>query len=569
MKVKKVFFKSLLVSLFLIIVATILGYLYLRTRRAAGEGERFEKILDRTDYDLSLGYSDKAFDVLQNALELAHSEYSLLRVLKRAFALSDSQRDYTKFAVLARRAFQKIPGSTAIRGLVIYAGLRTGKGLSEQEKEELNKYSFRPRGSDETTQEWFQYLRAEAFFLSERGIDIRQESISPLLQSLISLNHLIEPTRIEKAGKEWQDERLLLDAAILWMKEGRPERAFEIIKNNLNKEKYDEPAVFIAFDAGRLEEAERRLKRVISIKPERTDLILLLADVYSLMKHDEQAQFYYHRTITAGPDFSWKPYLNLAALLEEDQDFEAAYLYLEKAFRNFPAEKEVILVYADSLTKRGEKKQALAVLESFLKKHPRDSDANLKYLELSNSSGSPTVYQARLWNQYNLFPENEYLCKTLTTYLLEFGDLQGAKTALRQFEINAGISDASWLLHFKGIVAALEENYLAASELLKKSLSGQDNWQVRYNLALVLKTDRKFSPALTELRKAENLLLEKTFAPEQNKYRSLMRSRLGEIYFSQGDIVSAKRELKYSLDLNPENLHSRLLLKNLEEAQKK
>ena len=64
-----------------------------------------------------------------------------------------------------------------------------------------------------------------------------------------------------------------------------------------------------------------------------------------------------------------------------------------------------------------------------------------------------------------------------------------------------------------------------------------------------------------------------TLVPEDSlrngEYRSLIRGRLGEYYAHLGDMVSARRELLYAVELDPANLYPRFVLKKLDEAFKK
>ncbi len=562
----KIFFSKktiIILILFLAIVfsAAVGWFILLHSRQTAENKKVFKERLDEADSAISLGYTDRAFNSLEKALELGISEYSLLKVLKRAFIHAETENRYEKLYSLSETALEKIPGSEALLCIFIYSSLRAGHPVMMKQK---IKDSFK--------QETLQYLWAEAYLRDKTGMMLLDQKFSPHINRLIHLSSRKNPADLMELGEDLKDERILLDTALLWMKRGKPQEAFGIVLKNLKDLMYDETAAYIAYDAGQFNTAIERFNGLIERYPDRIDLIHLSGDINLILKRNQEAKRYYHRVIMSDPDYSWKPYLNLARLLEEEKDFKSAHFYRQKAHSIFPDEKKVIISLAKSSYIRGDAGNAVKILNPFLQKHPEDLDANMLLLELNKGSASPIVYQASLWQMLNRFPDNELLCKTLITYLLQFNDLKGSRIAVNQFERATGMK-TYWILQYRGIIEALEGRYQKASLFFQESLECPDIWQTHYNHAVVLKELRYHSRAVEELMTAETVL-STVLSTDTNKSaldqnRSVIRSKLGEVFLALDDTASAKRELEYAVDLDHGNLHARLLLKKLEELQKK
>ncbi|MBA7592972.1 hypothetical protein ES708_35177 [subsurface metagenome] len=234
----------------------------------------------------------------------------------------------------------------------------------------------------------------------------------------------------------------------------------------------------------------------------------------------------------------------------------------------YPAEKQVLLELVRSYKKRGEIKKAKETFQKLHDLDPQELETLLLGLELAGTSYSPSLHRSKLWQFYNLFPGNENLCKVLAAYLLELGDIDGATMALDQFAENFGGEIAPlWHLHLQGIIKALKGNYPEAAARLKSYLERRDNWQVRYNLGLILKSSAQYEEAIRELRQADILLGRETAKRTQNHFRSLTRTELGSIFLAAGDYEAAARELGYARELDGDNLKASLLYKKLEKIR--
>ncbi len=552
---KKIIISLILICLFLLPVTT---FLFINSQVSSGR-DREEKIallLRDADQAISLGYMDQAAKNIAIALKSAGSEYEYLRVLKRSLNLAILSRDFQDFEGQAAQALASIPGSSSLQILMLYGKLRSGQShyinISDQAKKEI------PLS-----------LWAEAVQRNRVEIDF-PGNLPEELKQLLLLEKNKNSGILLDLGKKQADKRLLLDAALSLMKKGNGEAAMEVMEQYLVEEIYDEPAALIAYDQGNLGESIFRLERLVKKYPQRQDLMLLLADSYLLAGNYNSAAKIYQQLIQMDDRYSWKPYLNLARINELQNDPEREHSFKVIAALRYPGEKQVLLELVRSYKKRGEIKEAKEALQKLHDLDPQELETLLLGLELAGTSYSPSLHRSKLWQIYNLFPGNEKLCKALAAYLLELGDIAGAAMALDQFaESFGGAAPPLWHLHLQGIIKALEGDYPEGAARLKSYLERRDNWQVRYNLGLILKSSAQYEEAIRELRQADMLLGRETAKPTQNHFRSLTRTELGSIFMADGDYEAAARELGYARDLDGDNLKASLLYKKLEEIRQK
>jgi hypothetical protein len=102
--------------LLILIVAAVLagGGIYLVYTGVTARGERklrIEDLLAQADYEISLGYYEKALESLEQAQGGARGEYNTLRILKRVYQISYDLEDYSFLHDFARSAAERIPGS--------------------------------------------------------------------------------------------------------------------------------------------------------------------------------------------------------------------------------------------------------------------------------------------------------------------------------------------------------------------------------------------------------------------------------------------------------------------------
>jgi tetratricopeptide (TPR) repeat protein len=543
--------------LILIVAAVVAGgaiylvYAVVSARRSTAL--HIDDLLAGVDYDLSLGYYERALESLEKALDTARGEYNTLRILKRVYRISYDLKDFSILHRYAKIAAESIPGSKQLEQVNLYAGIRAGAEGRQSAMDRLNRSS----GS-------LAYLQAEAYFagLLDEPPDADRD---PELKQILSVVSQKDPFQLQRLGTDLGEPALHLDAALLWMAEGDVDDAFALVERHLGDPPFREPGIYIAYDAGHertalsLVQEAREQGRI----DDRVDLQIMEADLRLILGDSTEASRLYSRFISTHPAYSWTPYLNLARIEEEQGDRQTAYALRERACGQFPEVGAVVMAYSRSLTETGDRQLAAATLQGYLEDHGDDYQAQLLLLEVRNAAFSPVIYQAALWKLYNQHPESRMLCEHLFLYLLQFNDLSGAESVLRHYELATGRVREPWLLDYRAVLSAVRGDDAEAVRLLRDRLDREDSWQARFNLAVLLGKAGNHREAIEQLIEAEHLLPE---GPEEQRriFRARIRSRIGEQYLRLGDTAAARRECEYAIDLDVSNFHARRILRLLE-----
>ena len=551
-KILRLWLVLLLILLSVAIVAVIIYFILNADTRARSRDARADELLADADYEISLGYYEKALNSLEQALSRARGEYNTLRILKRVYAISYDLNDFFILNRFAKTASGSIPGSADLGRIYLYSAIRSE--ISEGALTMLRKQ----RGD-------LQYLQAEAYL---NGILNRlpDQDREPKLKKILSLSAERDPYQLQRLGTELDEPGIHLDAALLWMEEGDPENAFALVNRHAENPLFREPSIYISYDAGHEEISLVHLE-LLNESTDRADLLIMEADLNFLLDRKDDALRLYQRAIAFHPRYDWTPYLNVALIAEQNGDRQTAHHFKQKAYQLFPDVGEVVLSYARSLSgTAADRQQAVNILQNYLQKREEDYEAQAFLLDLQNTASSPMIYQAALWKLYNQHPESRLLCGQLFLYLLEFNDLSGADSVLRHYQLATSKTQEPWLLDYRAILAAARQDYGAATELFRDRLDREESWPARFNLGMLLATARQPEQAIEELIEAENVLTSQARTEEERQgyFQSRIRSRIGEQYLSLGDTAAARRECEYAIDLDVSNFHAHRILRILE-----
>ena len=551
-KISRLWLVLLLILVSIAIGAGIIYFILNANTRIRIRDARVDALLADADYEISLGYYEKALESLEQALSRAQGEYNTLRILKRVYIISYDLNDFFILNKFAKTASENIPGSADLARIYLYSAIRSE--ISERALNSLKKQ----RGN-------LQYLQAEAYF---RGIlnTLPDQNQDPELKKILSIVALRDPYQLQRLGTELDEPGIHLDAALLWMEEGDPESAFALVNRHAENPLFREPSIYISYDAGHEEISLIHLQS-LNKNADRADLLIVEADLNFLLDRKDDALRLYQNAITSHPGYAWTPYLNVALIAERNGDRQTAHHFKEKAYQLFPDVGEVVLAYARSLSvTAAARQQAVEIVQKYLQQREEDYEAQALLLDLQNTASSPALYQAALWKLYNQHPESRMLCEQLFLYLLEFNDLSGADSVLRHYQLATTRTQEPWLLDCRAILAVARQDYGEAIELFRDRLAREESWPARFNLGMLLAAARQPEQAIEELIEAENVLTSQARIEEdrQGYFQSRIRSRIGEQYLSLGDTAAARRECEYAIDLDTSNFHAHRILRILE-----
>ncbi len=524
------------------------------------------ELLNEADSKLSLGYYTSAKGVLKKAVNTAYSREQLLKVLKRGYFLYTNTGDKSFWVELCKRAWRKVQ-AREIGLLYVYALMEKDDygaaskilaGLKLPRKSGLSNFKDLLMVS----------LAVKAGYNAE---GIQNKGLAALYKAMKQPVN-VSAADLESIGREYSGA-VLLDSILLWAKEGFVSRAYSILRNSDilhsggNLSKIKELAIYLSYDAGDFESTIERIDDyLVSIDPNRTDLILLKADALLQLGRTDEARLVYRGVVKNTPHYSWIPYYNLARIDELRGNLNGAIKILERGVGNFVENKNLILYLVDLYVRVGNIEGAKLLVESYREKFPNDSGFALEDLQLNISNYSPVRYSAELWNLFNKNQGNPAVARSLFIYLYGINDYTGAKEVLDRFVQSTNGNNIPWVLHFYGLLDAALGKLKEAQEKLERSLEYKNDWEVRYNLALVEVWMKEYDNALNDYNRLLAQFGGSEFSChgfEKRKILSKIRYYRAIIYYQQEKFDLCRRELKYSLELDKTNTKSMLLLRKV------
>ncbi len=559
--------KPLLIGLLILILAGTTGaFLIFRLSRARGE-LTFQTYLQRVDSYLAGGHADSALRSLREASGLARGGHAILSVCKRAYRIALQAGDMSVLSAFAASGLKKIPDSPELLFFAAYAALR----------------SDRPRAAlgilngKRTTAE-LTMLKAEAVWRTG------EMSLMPSEAGELGAyaKAVAAPTvdLYEGLWRETGDERLLVDAALMHMRDGAPQRALSLGRQGLQQPRHDRMMAHIAYDAGDYDLAIERLRKFLlsggGIPEER----LMLADLYGLTHDYSRAGQLYRELVSNNPLPA--AYLNLAYIYTLEGLPLDALAVLEDGYARFPENERLAVELARKIRRSGDPadagpadrppgraaspgaQNALAeardILTRHLTEHPDSQAAAILLLDMNWAGLLPRHYKARLWEIHNRAPQNALLSRHISWYLMGFEDIESVELVLDSFERSGGETSLSWYRHMRALVHALRGEYSQSLASFEASLAIEESCATRYNRSQLLRAlgDRKGA--------GEDLQAAAATCGEDPRMGSIVYARMAEDLFQDGNMEGAWRQLQHALELNPENDRARLLVKQLEKS---
>ncbi|MBN1699541.1 MAG: tetratricopeptide repeat protein [Spirochaetales bacterium] len=548
---------SIIVSL-IISAGAVVFIMYLGS---IGRARDLSEALEKTDGALSYGYLSKAERHLREAADYADNKYDHMRVLKRAYRISEGRQDMTLLAELAAYAVKSVGANDELLTIKSFADLRSNRFERVHQPSDTRGRSL-PLAS----------LAVEAFLRSgavKEAQEIRRPGFPFTMLKLLQSD---DPALFEESGIKNSEARLLLDSALLSAYDGKMKEAFRIVKESNREPFFYEPSVFIAYDVGEFEYARDMSGKIFAMHPDRTDILILSGDMALLEGDLGTANDFYNRAITIGKDYAPQPYLNNAYIYQKQGDDGAALSSLRSAYSLFPDDAGVVIEAAKLLFTLSKTSEAGEILSSYVADHPDNPDAALMLINLRRPSMQPKQYRAELWELFNRHPAEKKICTMLLTYLLGIPDIDGAENALNIYRITFREGKEkqpreAWVFHFAGIINALKGNYTAAVSDLNESIALEENEVVRYHRAFVHYISGDLAEARDDCRHA--LRVERSELSKNRIFYSRVVTLMGETFSASRDDEQAARQFEYALDINPENYRAQALLKQLEENNKK
>jgi len=295
-------------------------------------------------------------------------------------------------------------------------------------------------------------------------------------------------------------------------------------------------------DNNNFEAAIAPLQKVIADQPEFAYAHFQLAYVFTALKRTDEARAEYARTIVIDPKMS-EAYLNLGMMLLDKQDAAAAVAPLRKAVELLPAQSRPRYLLAVALDRSGDRAAAAESFEALLHLDPNDITA-INYLGWSAlRQGKPEDAEKRFRRAVEVQPTGAEGRRGLAESLDAEKKPEAAAAAYRDYlEIMPGDSQSRGrLIH---LLIEQKENDAALAELDRLDAGKQptvESLKLRADIQIAAK---KWDDSIVTLQKALAL------APNDAQ----LHAGLGRIALQKRDFVSAEKELRTALHLDPQNL---------------
>jgi Tfp pilus assembly protein PilF len=295
-----------------------------------------------------------------------------------------------------------------------------------------------------------------------------------------------------------------------------------------------------------------RLTRAAGRAEKRPDLYIVLGDCFVGGSQPERAAGYYEQALAANRSYSFVPFLNLAWTARRRGFDETALALLREANTRFPGNRRVIIELAKLLFSRGEKDEALRILDGYLAAHPDQFEARLLKLRFEDDSSSSDRVLLRLKDLFFENPKSERAAAVLTAKLIANQDLAGARAVLTYYgEVN-GPAEGGRLAAAHGILVAVDGDLNRASSLFGEAVAREERWEFRYNRAAVLMEMGKIGEARIDLEQALVDLGNGTSGQER-KSEALVHAQLAALFLKTENPAAAEREVRAALALDPSN----------------
>ena len=423
--------------LMLVALAVSLGIILLRIP----ENRKFDESILSVEFARSDGSQILLKRELLRASRHAVSASNWRRILAisaDSIPGNPSSGDYKLFTVLAGRASSSVPGDNEFSAYWIWGLLRSGDTAK----------AARHIGSIDGD-EWSS-LRAEIKLKTAVG-----DSEEDINMFLSGIEERPDPEFLAHAAMMTESAELTFDAALLYMLNGKPGKAYEMADILMrNERRWADPGNFarrgvaaalagIAHDAGYKDEAIKwltiRLDDTRRRRASSWESLQILGDLYweqyllqGNMKYRDYAGETWNEAVdiirTADNDFvlpddSWRLWVNLAVLENSAGNYRLSKEILNDALVLFPDRDEVKAAWAREYWE-AEPALARRLIRSAMS-GTSDPVLGITVMKVDPEAVTPRLYESRLWELFETVTSGDGIVQSadgriLTTFLLDY-----------------------------------------------------------------------------------------------------------------------------------------------------
>ncbi|GEM_PF-4395694 len=542
----------LLWGLFLFIsIMIVVGFFLWKNHRSDIE---YSKAITEIEASISSGYYEKAKTLILSLVNNQSGRNEGLSILRLSFRLSDLDGDSFFFMNTAKRVWEKLPSS--INTIVYaYSIIRNGKH-KEKAYNLLKKLKVR----DKTLLHLRNTMLLE-LALSDGFAPVKSnDDESKLILDAVKAGKNAEPDDLVKLADRY-GSYLAVDAVLLLAERGKLQEAYGLLKSvgNIKNFRETELKFNLAYDTGDWNESMVLLDDQIEREGDQLDLLIVKGDIYNFMGKREEAKKIYEKAIEKNPSYSWLPYYNLSRIFEIEGDVKKRDKTIAKALRYFPSNRTLGIYAVKKYISENRMREARELVYRLAEIYPDDDTLKLFETELYGNVASSGGYLSDLWMMFNRHPSEEIFARYLFSQLFGLNNFKDAKLVLDIYSESLHNNEIPWVIHYRGLLAAMNGKYESALGLLEKSISMKEDWAAVYNLSIIQTALGDYSAARANLNKCLSIT-----GLSDMKTLSLIHYQVGKNYLLEGNKSLARRELEYALHIDSSNTAAALLLKKSE-----
>ncbi len=534
-------------SLFLILIP---AFLLLTACTRSGEIS-FDESIEKAQSLVASGALHSAVEELERAAESATGRNDWYEILDKLHDICAITRDYASFRTAARDAHTAFKGDESLAALRAYGELRSGS--YDRARDVVDQYLV---GSTE-----WKPLIDEIHLTSDRSTrdDVERaarksgdpQQSRDRAEKLPDIDR--DPGYLVSLAERFSDNRFLLDAALLYARQGKLDRSARMLSEIKND--FPVASALILYDAERFDDSIELFSRLEDDLSSSDSLIY--ADALLSTDKPGRAVSAYEDFIESENDLSWIPYANTARYHRRRGDSDAARSAVESGKSVFPQSEEILLEELRLEIESSEQNAAVEMVGNFRERFPSSISAAYLDYELRKSGGSRTRLVSLLWEAYLSDPSEARAAWWLATLLRQSGNIPELDQLIGIYADNIGRDE--WYRVNRAVVSVSEGRLEDAADLLHEAVLRNKRWQHVYNRGLVDFEMRKLDSA-TESFRSVLLMIREENAVERAK----VRVDLARVLREKGNTEGAAREATYALDLDSDSLEAYLLLRELE-----
>jgi hypothetical protein len=496
------------------------------------------------DYDISSGFFSQAEKQIPELYTKIINKNTALSFLKRSERLSSATGSYSDFVKYSSELSKRYRNNLELTAVHAYAEYKNGN------YDEALSSSRQKLGRSE-----YSSIYLVSSIKSNKEIEDKKifEHI-PDEYKMFFKDKLPDADELIAASRIIRDDRLLIDSALIFMKDGDKQKGFDIL--NSMKDADNELGMFISYDNEDYQAAAGYFADLNAEETLSNEIMLFGADIMLKVGNPDEAVDIYNEIINVSQDFSWIPYRNLYSL---EYDSDKSIENLESGLKQFPGQEELLLPLA---------------WENYLNNGRTDDSRFVNLLNPEINGALPELFRINVllinrsqehiignyWNIVNRAPDSQIIAVSFANYLLRNRSFDQLQILLERYREYNG--EADWIFMYEAVSACMQGNITDALMSINKVSENNKNIEVLYNNGVINTLSGDSSEAIVKLEKAA--FLAETEERENNLVKIYFK--LAENYYNNFEMDKADFYIKRSLRIKPDDIRSSLLLKKIEEG---